>query len=459
MCLQPRIIINPSYVKASAFGRFVGIHMPNRDFFYQRNAFDEFDYKTFSAKRNGVTSKNIEDFYSYTLDGLTMPLYMEVPCGHCSVCVMKKRNDIKNKLMLEQSSYDCPPLFLTLTYAPEHLPEDGVSVKDVQLFLKRFRSYVEYHHPVNQHFRYVCFSEYTPTSTRRAHYHLLIFGFHCSPNDILKLQSDFEKCWTKGFLYVKLCDYGCFNYVSKYVCKGSNVPPGKNPNFRLSSRRGGGLGVRAFQDESLYLRLMQSPHPLITVKILGKPFKVFVPKSIREYLCRSPRQFIPKRITDSFKSFCYKSVLLKVLMDNSPEYSSFATKYLKSVGVSAPSDSCVVPRSIYDKYASLEVAPINVSIPWYLTSISSELLKIHGKPNEYNHTCLLDEYVNLYKKLDEFNLDFDKLFNFTYLRSTVYQAWKLSLVEFAELNPDADAFSLAKFRGILVEMDKQNHPA
>lgn len=458
MCLQPRIIINPSYVQKSAFGRFVGVHMPFRDFFYQRNAFDEFDYKTFSVKRNGVTSKNMDDFYAYTLDGLTMPLYLEVPCGHCSVCVYKKQNDIKNKLLLEQASYDCQPLFLTLTYNDFNLPADGVSIPDVQKFLKRFRAYVEYNHPINQHFRYCCFSEYGGTGTRRPHYHILIFGFQCSPRDILKLQDDFNTCWGLGFVYLEHCDHQGFEYCSKYVCKGSNVPPGKNPNFRLSSRRGGGLGVPLFRDESIYLRLIQSAHPTISVKILGKSMRVFVPKSIRQYLCKSPRQFVPQRILNHFKSFCYKSVLLKALMDHSSEFSSHAQKFIQLAGVTPPSQSSIIPRHIYDKFASLQVAPIDVKIPWYILSTSSELLKIHGKPNEFNHTSLIQEYVKLYKILDDFYLDFDKLFHYSYLRSTVYESWRLSLMEFAANNPDADAFALAKFRGILIETHKHNHP-
>lgn len=434
--------------------------MPNRDFFYQRNAFDEFDYKTFSSKRNRVTSDKLDSYYAYTLDGQVMPLYIEVPCGHCSVCLLKKINDVKNKLLLEQVAHDCPPLFLTLTYDDLHLPKDGACVDDVQKFFKRLRSFIEYHYPVNQHFRYACFSEYgtDPNGTHRAHYHILIYGFRCSPRDILKLQDDISTNWDKGFVHLKMCNEKSFEYASKYICKGTNVPFGKNPNFRLSSRRGGGLGVPAFQNESLYLRLMQNPHPVVTVKLFGKTKHVYVPKSIRDYLCKSPRQFIPKRITDTFKSFCYKSVLLKALMNHSSAFFSHADKCLKIAGVVPPSNSSIIPRNIYDKYASLQIAPIDVKIPWYIVSTSADLLKYHGRPDEYNHTTLIDEYVKLYKILDDFNLDFDKLFNYTYLRSTIYQAWKLSLVEFAENNPDADAFALYKFRGILIDTHKENHP-
>lgn len=450
MCLQPSIIINPRFVKMSSYGTYPCVHMPSRDFFYTRNAFDTFDYKTFSAKRNGVNSKNINDFYAFNDSGEVLPLYLEVACGHCAPCIMRKKNDYKNKLILEQSCHDCPPLLLTLTYNDEHLPEDGVSVVDVQLFLKRWRFHIQHNHVVNQRFRYVCHSEYTPTGTRRPHYHFLIFGYPISPRDILRLEDELLPIWGKGFVDVRLCDHGCFNYVSKYVCKGSNVPPGKNPNFRLSSRRGGGLGVPAFNDDTLYFKLLSSPHPLITVKALGRPFQVFVPKSIRERLCRSPRQFLPHRIIKTFKLFCHKCCLLRVLMDDIPEFSSHVVHACSLEGIKAPLDS-LIPLPIFDKFAALEICPVNVTVPYYLRNDAV----IHTQ----SRRALLDEYVKLYKILDDFYLDFDKMYHFTYLRGTVYERWKLSLARFVEANPDSDPLSVSKFNAILVEFQRFNHPA
>ena len=475
MCLQPKVIINPTFVKMSSFGKYPCIHMPGRDFLYTRNVLDDFDYRLFSVRRNGVNSNNLSDFYSFNESGEVLPLYLEVPCGHCSSCIMRKKNDYKNKLILEQSCHNCPPLFLTLTYNDENLPEDGVSVKDVQLFLKRWRSYIDYHHPESIRFRYVCHSEYSPEKGR-PHYHLLIFGFSISPRDLMKVQSEIEECWNKGFVYVRLCDHGCFNYVSKYICKGSNVPFKKeplsprldygfgvnhmlddkpkyvrcNPNFRLSSRGNGGLGVPAFDDDSLYFRLLQSPHPLITVKCLGRVFEVFVPKSIRERLCRSPRQFIPPKVATIFKGFCHKCALLRVAMDDVPEFASHVDKVCSLEGVLSPQDS-IVPRPIYDKFAALEFCPVNLKVPHYIRS--------DIKFSRPARNRLLDDYVKIYKYLDDFYLDFGKMYHFTYLRGTVYERWKLSLIQFSEMNPDSDPLSVSKFNAIQVELQKFDHPA
>lgn len=433
----------------SSFGTYPCIHMPGRDFFYTRNAFDTFDYKLFSAKRNGVTSKNLEDYYAFNETGEILPLYLEVSCGHCAACVMRKKNDYKNKLILEQSSHDCPPIFVTLTYNNANLPEDGVSVSDVQLFFKRWRSYMDYHHNFCPRFRYVCHSEYAPLNGR-AHYHLLIFGFPISPIDIIKFESEVEKCWGKGFVHCRLSDHGGFNYISKYLCKGSNVPYGKNPNFRLSSRGNGGLGVPAFNDNTLYFKLIQSPHPIITVKCLGRPFQVYVPKSIRERLCRSPRQFIPVRIQKTFKSFLHHCCLLRTFMDDIPEFCSHVEKVCSLEKILPPSGA-LVPRPIFDKFAALEVCPLAASVPYYYRS--DAVTATHSR------RVVLDEYVKLYKILDEFYLDFDKMYHFTYLRGTVYERWKLSLVQFAEMNPDSDPLMVSKFNAIQIELQKFNHPA
>lgn len=450
MCLNPRIIINPAYIKESCFGRYPCVHMPHRDFFYSRNAFERFDYKTFHPRKYCVNKDTIDDYYAYNFNGDVLPLYIEVSCGKCEACVMQKRNQLKSRMILEQYSHgDTPPLFLTLTYAPQYLPEDGVSVRDVQLFLKNLRAFIDYHYHSSFKFRYVCFSEYG-SKFGRPHYHLLLFGIEfASPRDVDKFHDDIQQCWSRGYIDTRLCDYGCFNYVSKYVCKGSNVPPGKNPNFRLSSRRNGGLGVPAFTDESLYLQLMTSPHPVVTIKLLGKVFTVYIPKSIRDYLCKSPRQFIPRKIQNYYKLFCHKSMLLRVLMDDDDAFSSHVEKVCKFSGILPPSPHCIVPRVIFDKYAAFDFHKFDESIPYYMRNDRVFNRKTLPK--------ILDEYIDLYKKLLNFELDFGKLYHFTYLRSTVYEKWRLSLIRFAENNPDIDPLSVHEFNAIMVE-SHDRHP-
>lgn len=143
MCTNSKIITNPRFIQASMLGTFSHVHTPSEDFFYHRGCLDEFSYRTFSRYYQFANKDNLDQFYAYNPStGETIPLYIEVECGHCKACIEKKRSSLKNRMILEQYAHgDIPPIFLTLTYDDAHLPSDGVNVLDVQLFLKRFRSY------------------------------------------------------------------------------------------------------------------------------------------------------------------------------------------------------------------------------------------------------------------------------------------------------------------------------
>lgn len=446
MCLNPCIIVNPTYIQLTGFGQYPFYSLNGYDGMYRRNPLDEFDYKKFGPRRNGITKDNMDKFYAYDpCTGETLPLYIEVPCGKCSACVMSKRTEIKSRMLLEQYGHENPPIFLTLTYRDSCLPPDGVSVKDIQLFMKRFRSYMEYHYPNFSKFRYMCFSEYGSLHGR-PHYHLLLFGTHIgneSPRHVLKLEKELETCWNKGFVYATLCDTGCFNYVSKYVCKKSNVPPGKNPNFRLSSRRNGGIGVPPLEtDESLYLAILRSPHPLVKLKVMGKVFDVFIPKSIRERLFRSPRNLIPVNMQKQYKRFVWLSALFTTAQVDFPEFKEHLQTYNRLHGATVFPDD-MIPAEIYDKFGPLNISPAKVSVPSWLRSsrfwTASDV------------SVYIEEYLTLYKNLKNFQIDLDNLYEMQYLRSTKLRDWTLSLVRFHENGPDRDPFLCAQFNAILVE--------
>lgn len=447
MCLNPRIIVNPRFVQLSVHGRYPMISMNGHDMFYSRNALDEFDYKRFSVKRNSVNKDNIDKFFAYNFDGETLPIFIEVSCGKCKPCIESKRASIKNRMILEQFNYENPPIFLTLTYDNSHLPSDGVSVDDVQLFLKRFRRYMEYHYPQFSKFRYVCFSEYGSLHSR-PHYHLIIFGSHIgneSPRHLLQLESELSKCWGNGFIYAVLCDGGCFNYVSKYVAKGSNVPPGMNPNFMLSSRRKGGIGIPSIeQNEDLYYRVLSAPHPMIRLKVMGKVYHVYIPKSIRDRLFRSPRQIIKPNTIIQYKRFVYLSALLKHGSNLFPDFKSFFSDCLKLHDL--PYTSGILPSEIFEKFGSLLYSPQKVHVPSYFAN-----------SNIWTRETLVPyvrEYIDLYKILLKTDIDLDYIYKMQYLREKIIGRWNLSLVKFIEGNDDRDPLSVATFDAILVEAER-----
>lgn len=435
MCLNPRIIVNPRFIKLHKLGISSMVTLGDHSCYYIPKNECDFDFKQFHPKRNYVNEKNIDKFFYTDSYGVVTPLYITANCGRCASCIALKRNAIKSRMILEQSVHKCPPLFLTLTYDNEHLPYDGVSVRDVQLFFKRLRRYLEYHYPNMPLFRYMAFSEYAPDRSHRAHYHIIIFGLDIfNPYDALKLESIItNQCWKKGFSYCRLCDSGCFNYISKYVCKKSNVPSGKNPNFQLSSRRHGGVGSRAFLDSVNLNNLLVSDDARITVFSCGKYFTVTVPKSLRDYVVNGCTNLYSK-----------KSIFnLKQMMVNFHKLSSLCSRgcsnfSLESSGLS--SDLITLVRKC--KY------PI---------SVINKFRPLNRFPDEYTHNDydLYDSLVtesdlpfivsNLKKSLiylNEFKIDLQVAYQRNYLCERVKKRWTDTIVENLENNPPNE-FKLA----------------
>lgn len=158
------------------------------------------------------------------------------PCGCCLACRAQKAMEWTLRLALEEV-YHQDTAFVTLTYAPEHLPEhNSLSSTDLQSFLKRLRRRLDYK------IRFYACGEYGD-KFGRAHYHLIIFG--------LKLQ-DFEKvhlAWQKGRVEVEqTASQKAFKYVAGYVNKKIGRQKDwqeKHPNQQTMFQRCSlGLGLR-----------------------------------------------------------------------------------------------------------------------------------------------------------------------------------------------------------------------
>lgn len=146
-------------------------------------------------------------------------------------------------MILETLSSDHPPYFVTLTYAPEHLPDSDVfeggqvHKEEMQKFLKRLRKHLR--------FRYFAVGEYGDKS-KRAHYHLIIWP--STPPQYVGLEYyDVElfirSCWKFGHVMIGPAEIGSFSYVAHYVTKKmttvSSFEDGRNPEFTLMSRKPG----------------------------------------------------------------------------------------------------------------------------------------------------------------------------------------------------------------------------
>ena len=145
------------------------------------------------------------------------------PCGKCYNCKIVYKMEWTTRLEHELETSG-EGVFVTLTYDDDHLPEGfNIQQNHLQLFLKRFRSYVNYHFGTK--LKYYAIGDYGE-KTGRPHYHALMFGVGKSCK-IFKY-TDFEKghctCqqWQHGFVHVSTMTTGRIKYVTGYVTKERN---------------------------------------------------------------------------------------------------------------------------------------------------------------------------------------------------------------------------------------------
>ena len=179
------------------------------------------------------------------------PTFGQYPCGKCPACLARSRQEWVFRLREELKSCDFG-LFATLTYTDETLPLDGVSIRDVQLFLKRLRKNWK-----SKTLRYFIVSEYGD-HTYRPHYHALMFFKNLDRSkDIYDI---IEQAWQNGNVQFGEVEEGSIVYCTKYCLKGSIVPPGKNQNFRLLSKMHGGLGIDHISEKAeFYISKLDRP--------------------------------------------------------------------------------------------------------------------------------------------------------------------------------------------------------
>lgn len=181
--------------------------------------------------------------------------YTEVPCGKCALCKYFKTQDYAVRCLCEAEMHQYSS-FITLTYDPAFLPEDGsLSKKHVSDFLKRLRRQIEYHY--NQTgIRFFASGEYGE-KTSRPHYHILLFGFkfddlkfhrhtYAHGKSYSVYRSEFlEKSWQYGFSEIGTVERASAFYTAKYIRKKMSGDlaethyQGKTPEFQLASKKPG----------------------------------------------------------------------------------------------------------------------------------------------------------------------------------------------------------------------------
>lgn len=149
---------------------------------------------------------------------------IQLPCGRCIGCRLERSRQWAFRCVAEasQHSENC---FITLTYAPEHLPKSGTLVKrDLTLFFKRLRKLLG-----SKPIRYFACGEYGDLG-QRPHYHAIIFGHDFADKEWQVVQSEkgfsrvgispsLNALWPFGFTTVGKCTFESCAYVARYCLK------------------------------------------------------------------------------------------------------------------------------------------------------------------------------------------------------------------------------------------------
>lgn len=210
--------------------------------------------QAYRGRDGGIT------FNAYTaLTGIPLSL----PCGKCQGCRLE-HSRIWAVRCVHESKMHSDNCFITLTYNPDHLPENGTLVKeDVQTFFRRLRKAIK---KVDRRrkVRYYACGEYGDTN-QRPHYHAILFGvdfkdkrpYSYGPDrqPLLWTSEVLNKIWQKGSCMIGAVTFETCSYVARYCMKkvdgakreaghylvytSDGVVSERLPEFALMSRRPG----------------------------------------------------------------------------------------------------------------------------------------------------------------------------------------------------------------------------
>lgn len=357
-CEHPSIILHPlanerilEHRNYTLRGIFNKVIRPDKSQLFKKSF-----VRGISPKKLDIKIDELDDcFITDSCTGENYPLYLAVPCGSCELCKHSKQMSFVQRCKLETQLYNNQPIFITLTYDEEHKPKDGVSVRDVQLFFKRFRqTLVRYGY--SRKIRYVCVSEYG-TRTKRPHYHAILWN--CGQDDTLsyvRVGELLKQSWSKGFIMHRLVDPSndnAFFYTSKYLCKDCEIPQGCAKTFLLSSNRGGGIGcpfIRLLQRE-IVKRLDISPRYLN--KFNHKVEKLTLDRYVLGKILPTFSSSLPVGLKNHVRKFMFSYAQLKIRKNENVNL--FDEKFEKVFSYFSPYFYC--PRfENSDISASLEVS-------------------------------------------------------------------------------------------------------
>lgn len=162
---------------------------------------------------------------------------LSLPCGQCIGCRLERSRQWAIRCVHEASLYE-RNCFITLTFAPEHLPKSGsLDKRDFQLFMKRLRK--RYGAGV----RYFHCGEYGEKGGR-PHYHACLFNFDFDDRELwstrggvkLFTSKALQELWPFGFSTIGDVTFESAAYVARYVTKKVTGPAAAGHYERVDAK-------------------------------------------------------------------------------------------------------------------------------------------------------------------------------------------------------------------------------
>lgn len=424
-CENPQIILHPLAGELIArFGNYYINDILHKCERSKKNLY-AFDKKPLSPAHNNISEDNIDNCYvANPSTGKRYPLYLQVACGHCDACKASKVSSFVHRCELETMAYDSQPLFLTLTYNEENKPKEGVVLRDVQLFFKRFRINLQ-RNGYRQKIRYCCVSEYGK-NTHRPHYHALIWNLQ--QTDLVsyrEIREILERSWNKGFImarFVDPSDNKTFYYTAKYLRKDCVVPEGCNQPFICSSNRGGGIGSTYLHNLYSTIRRTLDTEPKFVNKWSGVVKPIQMSKFVLNKLFPSLSVSIPSKVKNAMREFnlCMaymygRSVNYQAFYDQYERYKDFFGQYFYCPKITQK-DLAKIPHMVLGNYRRKMLEAEIVLERWYQRGASYFRQAVDLAERRENYL------VKFFEHKEDFTKEFVTLKGYNYRRSAALAA-------------------------------------
>lgn len=151
---------------------------------------------------------------------------LRLPCGQCVGCRLERSRQWAIRCLHENKMHAGNSCFVTLTFHPDHLPDDGsLNKKTLSAFCKRLHNRLLKTRGVG--IRYYGCGEYGDENGR-PHYHLLIFGWRPEDGRLysknhrgeeLYSSKYLEEVWPFGMCLFGEVTFDSAAYVARYVMK------------------------------------------------------------------------------------------------------------------------------------------------------------------------------------------------------------------------------------------------